>query len=189
MEGRSSGHLPLRERWGPASSAAAWINPAPSQTQPLENIEARPKTSLPFSPTQQPCVKFAAVSPAGTPVATVIAWGGTGASGRGLTWSVARGGSVRGFPCGYYGPCVLDEHIGREPCSPGLSAKGFSAETAGLQGFRRSGTDGDRNRRRVARSRRLKNISEGSASRPASRTPPMGRALRQRPDGENRAWR
>ena len=49
---------------------------------------------------------------AGNAVRDGVLRGRTGASGDGLTWPAARGGSVQGVPCGHYGPCVLDEHIG-----------------------------------------------------------------------------
>jgi len=48
---------------------------------------------------------------------TVIAWEGTGASVLSLTWRRDRGGSVQGFPWGYYGPCALDER-----CKPSAGA-------------------------------------------------------------------
>ena len=54
------------------------------------------------------------VPPAGTPVMTVIAWGGDGASVLRLTWLRGRRGRVQGFPCRHYGRCVLDEHIAGE---------------------------------------------------------------------------
>ena len=81
-------------------------------------------------------------------------WGGTGASGGGLTWPAARGGSVQGFPSGQYGPGVLDEHTGgtgkgggESHCREGVRPK---AE-ASSQPVARSGAGGDRNRRRGAR--------------------------------------
>ncbi|CAI2933698.1 protein of unknown function [Aminobacter niigataensis] len=37
--------------------------------------------------------------------------GGTGASDQGLTWLMVRGGSVQGFPLGYYGPGALDDAL------------------------------------------------------------------------------
>jgi hypothetical protein len=62
-------------------------------------------------------------------------WGGAGASGGGLTWPVARGGSVQGFPCRHYGRCVLDEHIALRPMPPGAhspqKAKSIRAERNG----------------------------------------------------------
>ena len=51
---------------------------------------------------------------AGTPVATVVRWGGDGASVLRLTWLRGRRGRVQGFPCRHYGRCVLDEHIAGE---------------------------------------------------------------------------
>jgi hypothetical protein len=101
--------------------------------------------------------------PAGTPVATVVRWGGAGASGGGLTWPVARGGSVQGFPCRHYGRCVLDEHIAWRPMPSGLTAPTRQRVSG------RSGTDGNRNRRRGAGNRATYNKLRGLASCPASR--------------------
>jgi hypothetical protein len=44
--------------------------------------------------------------PSGTPIMTVIAWGGTGASAVMPTWHHGRGGSVWRFPWGHYDPCA-----------------------------------------------------------------------------------
>ena len=62
---------------------------------------------------------------------TVIAWGGDGASGGGLTWPVARRGHVQGFPCRHYGRCVLDEHIAKRPMPE--RAKCIEAERNGRE--------------------------------------------------------
>ena len=44
--------------------------------------------------------------PSGTPIMTVIAWGGMGASVVMLTWHRDRGGSAIRLPWGHYDPCV-----------------------------------------------------------------------------------
>ena len=68
---------------------------------------------------------------------TVIAWGGDGASGDGLTWPAARRGRVQGFPCRHYGRCVLDEHIAKRPMPTGAhspqKAKCIEAERNGRE--------------------------------------------------------
>ena len=92
--------------------------------------------------------------PAGTPVATVVRWGGAGASGGGLTWPVARGGSVQGFPCRHYGRCVLDEHIAWRPMPTRQRVSG------------RSGTDGNGNRRRGAEAAPRTKIRKARPSAP-----------------------
>jgi hypothetical protein len=89
--------------------------------------------------------------------------GGAGASGGGLTWPVARGGSVQGFPCRHYGRCVLDEHIAWRPMPSGLTAPTRQRVSG------RSGTDGNGNRRRGAGNRATYNKLRGLASCPASR--------------------
>ncbi len=101
------------------------------------------------------------VSPAGTPVATVVWRGGTGASVMRLTWLRGRGGSVQGFPSGHYGPDALDERIG-----PGQHRLKMPEPE-----LRRSGTDGIRNRRRGARAAPRIITREARRSRPASRLP------------------
>jgi hypothetical protein len=67
-----------------------------------KNFYPRPSRPPSYSPS---------VPSAGTPIMTVIAWEGAGASGGGLTWPAARGGRVQGFPWGHYGPCALDERL------------------------------------------------------------------------------
>ena len=52
---------------------------------------------------------------AGTPVATVIAWGGDGASGGWLTWPLPGEAASKGSPAATDERCVLDEHIGPRP--------------------------------------------------------------------------
>ena len=58
-----------------------------------------------LSPSAKTRVRLSAVPPMGTPVATVIAWGGTGASERSLTWRPSPGGRP-GYLGGHYDPSV-----------------------------------------------------------------------------------
>ena len=56
----------------------------------------------------------------------------------GLTWQPRRGGSVQGFPCGHYGPCVLDGDggtgEGRPPaCRDDVRRKCLDIATAGTE--------------------------------------------------------
>ena len=67
-------------------------------------ISPRPCAPI-LSPSAKTLVRFAAVPPMGTPVATVIAWGGTGASERSLTWRPSPGGRP-GYLGGHYDPSV-----------------------------------------------------------------------------------
>ena len=79
------------------------------------------------------------VLPTGNAVRDGVSWGRTGASVLRLTWQQGRGGSVQGFPCGHYGPCVLDEHIGgtgegRPPaCRDDVRRKCLDIATAGTE--------------------------------------------------------
>ena len=103
--------------------------------QPFEFIQ----TEKSFSPPSEPPVFFSAVLPTGNAVRDGVSWGRTGASGDGLTWPAARGGSVQGFPCRHYGRCVLDEHIGgtgegRPPaCRGDVRRKCLDIATAGTE--------------------------------------------------------
>ena len=64
----------------------------PSPFQALARFP--PGEDADFIPLRENPRTLAAVPPMGTPVATVIAWGGTGASERSLTWRSLRGGGL-----------------------------------------------------------------------------------------------
>ena len=61
-----------------------------------------------FIPTLSTSLTLRLVLSGGNAVRDGVLRGGTGASGGGLTWPAARGGSVQGFPWGHYGPCAPD---------------------------------------------------------------------------------
>jgi hypothetical protein len=113
-------------------------------------------------------------------------WGGAGASGGGLTWPVARGGSVQGFPCRHYGRCVLDEHIALRPMPQGAhcphKAKSIRAER---NGRKQKSPDG-------RPEGRITYLDERPPGRPSSRS--LCRKADEIsslkwPDCESRAWR
>jgi hypothetical protein len=86
------------------------------------------------------CRRMLAVPSTGTRVATVICGEGTGASERGITCPVGRGGKVQGFLWGYYGPCVPDGALKRtrgrqailHAMAGGLSSRASETEWTGL---------------------------------------------------------
>jgi hypothetical protein len=96
-----------------------------------------------------PRLSLAAVPPMGTPVATVIAWGGTGASDGPLTWRTVRGGPAERFSLGALGPL----RAGQRHTDPAGSQAGPSQQIAAAGSARQAGsseTGGIRNRRRGA---------------------------------------
>ena len=87
------------------------------------------------------------VSPSGTPVMTVIAWGGTGASDRSLAWR-----SVRGVRPKCEAPGGTRAPARHYPRGDGLGDANRKAENAGRwQPSRANGADRTKNRRRGAR--------------------------------------
>jgi hypothetical protein len=113
-------------------------------------------------------------------------WGGTGASGGGLTWPAARGGPVQWFPSGHYGPGVLEEHTGGTGKGGGASHRRGGVRSKGRKGAEIAGVRGSRHVFKFRKARPRAPLTDFVSPARETRSLTEARAETQRGNGEVR---